>query len=433
MKQTKKLKDHREIGRELDLFSFHDVAPGAIFWHPKGWTIYQTLQEFIREKTLSEGYLEISTPIMVKSSLFKQSGHWEHFGADNMFNLAIYEDKEIAARKVPTVKIKVNGKIQEVPEVNYSLKPMNCPETALVYATKTRSYQDLPIKLSDYGILHRRELSGVLGGAFRVRQFVIDDAHLFVRPDQIQEEIHKLLLLAMDVYQSFGFKPKFYLATRPEKAMGDKKTWDRAEKALEKALRDAKVNFDIKPKDGAFYGPKIDIHIRDSQDRDWQLATIQLDFQMPQRMGLNYINKDGKKEIPVMIHRGIFGSFERFIGILIEHYAGAFPVWLSPVQAVIIPIADRHHKYSLKVNRQLKENDIRAEVDDRSFSMQKRIREAELQKIPYMLVVGDKEQKDKRVSVRMRGKKDLGQMSTKRFINKISEEIGKKLLHQRML
>lgn len=409
MKKTKKIKDHREIGRELDLFSFHDVAPGAIFWHPKGWTIYQTLQEFIREKTLSEGYQEISTPVMVKSSLFKQSGHWEHFGAHNMFNLIIDEDE------------------------SYSLKPMNCPETALVYAAKTRSYQDLPIKLSDYGILHRRELSGVLGGAFRVRQFVIDDAHLFVRPDQIQEEIHKLLLLAMDVYQSFGFKPKFYLATRPEKAMGDKKTWDRAEKALEKSLRDAKVDFDIKPKDGAFYGPKIDIHIRDSQDRDWQLATIQLDFQMPQRMGLNYINKDGKKELPVMIHRGIFGSFERFIGILIEHYAGAFPVWLSPVQTVIIPIADRHHKYALKVNRQLKENDIRAEVDDRSFSMQKRIREAELQKIPYMLVVGDREQKDKRVSVRMRGKKDLGQMSTRRFINKISEEIAKKLLHQRML
>ena len=421
-----KLKDHREIGRELDLFSFHDVAPGAVFWHPKGWTIYQTLKKFIRKKTLSEGYQEISTPVMVKSSLFKQSGHWEHFGADNMFNLAIYEDKEIAAGKVPAVKTKVNGKIQEVPEVNYSLKPMNCPETALVYATKTRSYQDLPIKLSDYGILHRRELSGVLGGAFRVRQFVIDDAHLFVRPDQIQEEIHKLLLLAIDIYQSFGFKPKFYLATRPEKAMGDKKTWSKAEKSLEKALRDAKVDFNIKPKDGAFYGPKIDIHIRDSQDRDWQLATLQLDFQMPQRMNLSYINKDGKKETPVMIHRGIFGSFERFIGILIEHYAGAFPTWLSPVQVKIIPISEKHAVYAKKVAQKLLDTQIRVELDNDNLSMQKRIRNSEIAKIPYILVVGDKEKAANSINVRQRGKKGHQSLSLSQFLSHIKKEIETK-------
>ena len=404
MKRAKKLKDHRQIGRELDLFSFHDVAPGAIFWHPKGWTIYQTLKEFIRDKTLSEGYQEISTPIMVKSSLFKQSGHWEHFGAHNMFNLVIDEDE------------------------SYSLKPMNCPETALVYATKTRSYQDLPIKLSDYGTLHRRELSGVLGGAFRVRQFTIDDAHLFVRPDQIQEEIHKLILLAIDVYKSLGFKPKFYLATRPEKAMGDKKTWNEAEKALEIALKETKVNFDVKPKDGAFYGPKIDIHIKDSQNRDWQLATIQLDFQIPKRMKLNYINKDGEKEIPVMIHRGLFGSFERFIGILIEHFAGAFPVWLSPVQVKVLPITERNLKYAKIITKKLKNEKIRVELNDRNETLSAKIRDAQLEKIPYMLVVGEKEEKKKAVAVRLRSEEDLGQMSLNKFIRLVKEKIESKAL-----
>ena len=404
MKRVKKLKDHREIGRELDLFSFHDVAPGAIFWHPKGWTIYQTLKKFIREKTLSEGYQEISTPVMVKSSLFKQSGHWKHFGAHNMFNLIIDEDE------------------------SYSLKPMNCPETALVYATKTRSYQDLPIKLSDFGILHRRELSGVLGGAFRVRQFTIDDAHLFVRSDQIQEEIHKLIFLAIDVYKSLGFKPKFYLATRPEKAMGDKKTWDEAEKALEKALKQTKVNFDIKPKDGAFYGPKIDIHIKDSQNRDWQLATIQLDFQIPKQMKLNYINKDGEKEMPVMIHRGLFGSFERFIGILIEHYGGAFPVWLSPVQVKVLPLTERNLKYANLITEKLKKEKIRVELDDRNETLPAKIRDAQLEKVPYMLILGDREEKSKKVAVRLRTEKDLGRMSFDKIVRVVEDKIESRSL-----
>src|SRR3990172_8138486 len=322
------MKDHRQIGRELDLFSFHQLAPGAIFWHPKGWLIYQTLVNFIREKTKDEGYMETSTPVMVKSALFKQSGHWEHFG-DDIFNLKV--DKE-----------------------DYSLKPMNCPESTIVYSSKIRSYHDLPLKLSEFGILHRNELSGVLGGLLRVRQFVIDDAHLFVRRDQIQEEIHKLLLLVMDVYKTLDFVPKFYLATRPEKAMGDTKSLQDVEKDLEEALKNPKVNFNLKPKDGAFYGPKIDIHINDSQDRDWQLATIQLDFQIPQRMSLDFVNNKGEKERPVMIHRGIFGSLERFIGILTEHFQGAFPVWLSPVQTIILPISGKFTPYANKVATELR-------------------------------------------------------------------------------
>jgi len=396
----KSLKDHREIGRDLDLFSFHEYAPGAIFWHSKGWIIYRTLEEFIREKDRLGGYQEISTPVMVKSQLFKESGHWEHF-RENIFSL-------------------------KVENQDYSLKPMNCPEAALLFRSKTRSYHDLPIRLSEFGILHRRELSGVLGGTFRVRQFVIDDAHLFVRPDQIQEEIHKLLRLVIEVYQSLGFKPKFYLATRPDKAMGDKKSWQEAEKDLEKALKDAMVNFDLKPKDGAFYGPKIDIHIDDSQDRDWQLATIQLDFQIPQRMDLSYINKEGRKQKPVMIHRGVFGSIERFIGILTEHFQGSFPLWLSPIQVIVLPISDKFKDYANQIKNVLISSGIRVEVDERNETLQAKIRDVTLQKIPYILIVGEKEKVSGKIAVRTREGKDLGQMTLKEFTNKIHDDIDNK-------
>ena len=321
IKSVSNLKDHRQIGQELDLFSFSEYAPGAVFWHPKGWTIYCTLQNFLRKRLSAEEYEEISTPIMVKSSLFKKSGHWEHFGEHNMFNLTIDDE-------------------------SWSLKPMNCPQASLIFASKTRSYQDLPMRLSEFDVLHRRELSGVLGGLLRVRQFTIDDAHHFVRPDQIQEEILKLLSLVSEFYESLGFKPHFYLATKPDKAMGDPKLWAEAEKNLDQALKDARVQYDIKEKDGAFYGPKIDIHIKDSQDRDWQLATIQLDFQIPLRMGLEYIDKDGKAKRPVIIHRAILGSTERFIGILTEHYQELFRFGFLPIQVTIMPIADRHKKKS---------------------------------------------------------------------------------------
>lgn len=405
-------KDHRQIAQEQELFFAHEYAPGAIFWMPKGWVIYRELMKFIREKTEGEGYQEISTPVMVKNLLFKKSGHWEHFGERNMFNLAIYDEGEIAEGKIP--------------EVNYSLKPMNCPEAALVFAHRTRSYKELPLKLSEFGILHRRELSGVLGGLLRVRQLVIDDAHLFVRPDQVMGEIQKLLVLVLDFYKSLGFEPRFYLATKPDKAMGDPKKWKEAERDLEKALKQVKVQYEIKEKDGAFYGPKIDTHIKDVQNRDWQLATIQLDFMIPERMELEYIDQEGKRQRPVMIHRGIFGSFERFIGMLVEHYQGAFPVWLSPVQVVVMPITDRNKEYGQKAAEKLKNEGLRVELDDRPETLQAKIRDSQLQKIPYMLVVGDKEEKESTVALRLRTGENLGGIKIEEAINRAKLAIEEK-------
>jgi threonyl-tRNA synthetase len=395
---AKNLKDHREIGRELDLFSFHEYAPGAIFWHPKGWTIYRTLQEFLRDITLKQGYQEISTPVLVKSKLFEKSGHWKHF-KENMFHFKVENE-------------------------DYSLKPMNCPESTLVFSAKTRSYTDLPLRLSEYGILHRNELTGVLGGAFRVRQFTIDDAHVFVRPDQIQEEINDLLKLVIEVYKSLNFNPRFYLATRPDKAMGSEKTWKEAETDLEKALKDAKVKYDLKPKDGAFYGPKIDIHIDDSQGRDWQLATIQLDFQQPESMDISYIDRDGTKKRPVMIHRGLTGSLERFIGILTEHFQGSFPVWLSPTQATVLPITDNQTSYAQKISKELAS--FRVEVDERNETLQAKIRDATLQKIPYIVIVGKKEVDSDTISLRTRQGEDLGALKISELISKMSEDIATK-------
>lgn len=406
-----KLKDHRQIGLELDLFSFHDVTPGAIFWHHKGWTIYKTLQEFIRKKLSGQGYHEISTPVMVKSDLFKRSGHWD-FYSEHMFNLRV--EKE-----------------------SYSLKPMNCPEASLIYATKTRSYQDLPLRFSEFGILHRNELSGVLGGLFRARQFVIDDAHHFIMPSQIQDEISKLLLLVVDFYKSLNFNPEFYFATKPEKAMGDPNLWKQAEEDLKKALKDAKVKYGVKEKDGAFYGPKIDIHIKDSQDRDWQLATIQLDFQIPERLQLEYIEKDGKPKRPVIIHRAILGSLERFIGILIEHYQGAFPLWLAPVQVVIMPITDKQESHAKKIVEELKKQGIRVGLDNRPETLQAKIRDATLQKVPYLGIIGNREVQSSKfkaqsyeervISVRTRIGEDLGQIKLSKFIQRLKEEIDKKI------
>ncbi len=405
------LKDHRQIGQELDLFSFHDVAPGAVFWHQKGLTVYRILQDFIREKLSVSGYQEISTPVMVKSALFEKSGHWD-FYHNSMFNFDLEKEP-------------------------YSLKPMNCPEASLVYATKTRSYHDLPLRYSEFGILHRNELSGVLGGLFRLRQFVIDDAHHFVRTDQIQDEIHKLLLLVVDFYESLDFRPEFFFSTKPDKAMGDIELWKEAERDLELALEEAKVKYGVKEKDGAFYGPKIDIHIKDSQNRDWQLATIQLDFQIPQRLELEYIDQDGKPKRPVIIHRAILGSLERFIGILLEHYQGAFPLWLSPVQTTIMPIADRQKIHARRIVEELKENGIRAELDGRQQTLQAKIRDASLQKVPYIGIIGDKEIQSSKfkvqnyeesvISVRTRNGKDLGQLKLSDFINRLKEEIDKKV------
>ena len=398
---SNQLKDHRQIGAELDLFSFHEESPGAVFWHHKGYIIYRILQDYLRDNLLNNGYLEVFTPLMIKNDLFKRSGHWDFYN-ENMFKLDV--DKQ-----------------------GYSLKPMNCPEACLIYQTKVRSYAELPIRIADFGVLHRNELSGVLGGLFRVRQFTIDDAHHFIRPDQIQEEIEKLLVFIENFYKTFGFASEFFLSTRPEKAMGDPKLWKEAEKDLEEALKSAKVKYGVKEKDGAFYGPKIDIQIKDSQGRDWQLATIQLDFQIPEKLRLEYIDKDGKPKRPVIIHRAVTGSLERFIGILTEHYQGAFPLWLSPVQVALLPISDKHLEAAQKIADQLRAEGIRTEVFRKSDTLQAKIREATLQKIPYLVIIGDKEIEKNTISVRNRDGKDLGNLDLSHFLQKIKEEIDKKV------
>ncbi|MEK6932697.1 MAG: threonine--tRNA ligase [Nanoarchaeota archaeon] len=390
-------RDHRKLGKELELFFFNEISPGAPFWLPNGMIIFKELENYWRKIHEQYGYQEISTPLVVKEDLFKQSGHLEHY-KDNMFKLTL--EKE-----------------------SYYLKPMNCPEATIVYSSKLRSYKDLPIRLSEIGRLHRNELSGALGGMFRVRQITMDDAHIFCTNDQIQEEITKILSLVNNFYSIFGFKPEFYLATKPDKAMGDKKLWDMAEKYLANALTANEIKYNLKEKDGAFYGPKIDIHIKDALNRDWQLATIQLDFQMPEKFDLNYEGKDGKKHRTVMIHRAIFGSFERFIGILIEHFAGKFPLWISPVQVILLNINENNLKFAKEVYEELKKNNLRAELDDRNESIPKKVREAQLRKVPIILVVGDKEVKNKTVAVRTLDGKVEFNVKVNDFVDKINKRI----------
>lgn len=389
-------RDHRKLGEKLDLFSFHDVAPGAAFWHPKGMIIIKELEKWWREKHESLGYLEISTPIMIKKSLFEKSGHWEHY-RENIFTLEI--EKEI-----------------------YALKPMNCPESTYIFAHKIRSYKDLPLRLSEIGRLFRNELSGVLSGLFRVRQFTMDDAHIYLKEDQIQNETKNLLKLVEDFYKMFGFKPEFKLATRPESFMGEISLWNKAEKALAFALSQNKIKYELKPKDGAFYGPKIDIHIKDSLNRSWQMATLQLDFQLPERFNLHYIDEKGRKIRPIIIHRAVFGSFERFIGVLIEHLSGNLPFWLSPEQIWVIPISQTHKKYAQEIYRGLSSGNLRVKIKDDRETVSKKIREGEMQRIPYLLVVGDKEVKNKEVSVRSRNK-DLGTIKLNKLLEKIKKEV----------
>ena len=406
------LKDHRQIGKELDLFSFSEYAPGAVFWHPKGWFIYQQIVTRLRDTLKKSGYQEIKTPVLVKSDLFKKSGHWKHFGDTNMFNLRIKEDENASSE--------------------YSLKPMNCPESTLVFNARPRSYKDLPLKLSEFGILHRNELSGVLGGLFRVREFTIDDAHIYCCQDQIPEVVHELLEQIQDFYKMFGLSLSFFIATKPDKALeiaGFPTLWADAEGDLKAALEKTNVSFGIKEKDGAFYGPKIDFHMHDSQDRDWQLATIQLDFQMPRSLDVQYINDRGEREYAVMIHRAFTGSIERFIGILVEQCQGNFPLWLSPVQVSILPVSDKFMDYAQKMRQQFEEGNIRVAVDSDNKTLGAKIREAALQKIPYLCIIGEKEIKNgrRKVSVRTREGKDLGTSEVNEFIKKIKTEIESKI------
>ena len=408
-------KDHRDIGRELDLFSFHEVAPGAPFWHHKGMIIFKELEKYIRELQDQNGYQEISTPIMVKEELFKKSGHLENY-KENMFKGLVGEENE--------------------PAQTFYLKPMNCPESALVYQTKIRSYRDLPLRLAELGRLHRNELSGVLGGLFRVRQFTMDDAHIYCRKDQIKSEFVKILEMTEEFYRKLGLPVSYGLATRPEKAMGDKKLWDEAEKFLEKALKEAELKYKVLEGEGAFYGPKVHFDIKDSLDRTWTLATAQLDFQIPERMELEYIDENGKPQRPAIIHRAIFGTFERFIGVLTEHFQGAFPLWLAPVQAVLIAVSEKQQKSAGKILEELKESGIRAEIYGSGETLPKRIREAELQKIPYILVIGEKEEKNKSVNVRHKDKEEAAkdeprqgrEIKIEKLIEKMKKEIVDKTI-----
>lgn len=391
-----KKRDHRKLGKELELFMFHEVSPGAPFWLPNGMILFKELEKYWRDIHDNNGYQEINTPIVVKDKLFEQSGHLTHF-KENMF------------------------KIEDGDETYY-LKPMNCPEATLVYSSKMRSYKDLPIRLSEIGRLHRNELRGALGGLFRVRQITMDDAHIFCTPEQIQEEITGVMKLVKQFYALFEFSPNYFLSTMPDEALGTKETWDNAEAGLAAALKANQLKYKVKEKDGAFYGPKIDIHIKDALNRDWQVATIQLDFNLPERFDLTYEGKDGQKHRPVMVHRAIFGSFERFIGILIEHYAGNFPLWLAPIQAAVVPITDNQFDYAKEVYNELKQSGFRVEFDDRSEKVGYKIRDWEMKKVPYMIVLGDKEKNGKNISVRAHKKGDIGKFELKDFITSMNEE-----------
>jgi threonyl-tRNA synthetase len=398
-----KKRDHRKLGRELDLFDFYDVSPGAAFWLPNGMVLVRELEKFAREELDAAGYQEISTPLLVNKRLWEQSGHWEFYN-EHMF------------------KVEVEAEI-------FSLKPMNCPESTYVYRRTLRSYRDLPLRLSEMGRCHRNERSGTLTGLVRVRQFTQDDAHIYCRPDQLLDEITALLELVRGWYATFGLKPSFKLSTRPEKSLGTEAQWDQAEAALYQALAANALDYKLNAGDGAFYGPKIDIDVEDALGRPWQIATIQVDLTMlPERFQLEYIDTDGQPKRPVAIHRVIFGSYERFIGILTEHFAGAFPAWLAPVQARVIPISEKHGAYARTVHERLRAVRLRAELDDRNEKLGYRIREAQLRKVPYMLVVGEREAQNGTVSLRHRSGDDLGAQPLERVVADLLREIATRSL-----
>ena len=396
MIEEAKKRDHRKLGKELELFFFDETAPGMAYWMPKGFTIMNTLIEFWRKEHKKRGYQEFSGPQLNSSVLWKTSGHWDHYKED-MYVLTDVDGNEQA------------------------LKPMNCPNSIKIYQSKLRSYKDLPLRFNDVDVIHRNEKSGQLNGLFRVRMFRQDDSHNYVTEEQIGSEIKDILEIADNLYGIFGLEYKVSLSTRPEDFMGEIETWNRAESDLKKVLNNicGEGNYEINEGDGAFYGPKIDIKMKDCLGREWQMGTVQLDFQLPQRFNLSYIDKDGNKKTPIMIHRAIFGSFDRFIGIITEHFAGAFPTWLAPVQIRILPIADKHKEYSQNLLKQLEELDLRVELDEREEKIGYKIREAQLQKIPYMLIIGDKEVEANAVGVRSRKDGDIGQMSVEDFVKKI--------------
>ncbi len=396
-REEAKKRDHRRLGVQLDLFSFHDVSPGSAFWHPKGQLLWRILETAMRELQDRNGYQEVSTPILVSHRVWQTSGHWDHY-RDNMFVLDI------------------DGQ-------PYSLKPMNCPESTYIYKSRLRSYRDLPIRYAEYGRLHRNERSGALSGLTRVRQFIQDDGHIYVRPDQLADEIGGLLAMVREAYGWFGLEPRYTFATKPDGAIGDDALWERAEAYIREALERAGVPYTVKPKDGTFYAPKIDIYIDDALGREWQMATIQADLTMlPDRFDLTYIDEHGQPQRPIAIHRAIYGSLERFIGILVEHFGGAFPLWLAPVQATIIPIADRHIEAAGELATVLRSRGLRVEVDDSSNRMQYKIRAAQEQKVPYMVVLGDREIEARTASPRTRAGEQQDPQAWEAFADRIAAE-----------
>jgi len=395
-----KKRDHRKLGKELGLFTFHPWAPGAAFWHDKGTTLYNTLADYMRDVLIPSGYVEVKTPLVYNKALWERSGHWQHY-RQNMF------------------LIESEGE-------TLSVKPMNCPGHFLLYASDVRSYRDLPIRFHEQTPLHRNEASGVLAGLTRVRQFSQDDAHCFVTPEQIGEEVERLIRLVQRVYDDFGLPFTAKLSTMPDEHMGEEATWRHAESQLKDALERAGMDYTINEKDGAFYGPKIDFDITDAIGRKWQCATIQLDYMQPENFDLKYIGADNAEHRPVVIHRAIVGSFERFIALLIEHYTGAFPLWLAPVQAIVLPISDRHLVYAASVRDRLRAAGLRVDLDERQEKIGYKIREAQLQKVPYMLVVGDREAAEGTVSVRERTGGDQGPSTVDDFIAAAREEIETK-------
>jgi len=392
-----KRRDHRKLGKELDLFSIQPEGPGFPFFHPKGMVIINKLVDFWRKEHEKRGYCEIRTPLILDRDLWIRSGHWDHY-RENMY-------------------------FTEIDERPFAIKPMNCPGGILVYKSRIRSYRDLPLRMAELGTVHRHERSGVLHGLMRVRCFTQDDAHLYVTPDQIKEEILGIMDLVKYVYKDvFGFNYRVELSTKPEKAMGDPLMWEKAEKALEEALETAGVEFKVNPGDGAFYGPKIDFHLEDCIGRTWQCGTIQLDFQMPEKFDITYVGPDGEHHRPVMLHRTVFGSLERFLGILIEHYAGAFPFWLAPVQVKILPVRGEYNGYASEVFDKLKEKGFRVELDQREEKLGKKIRDAQMEKIPYMLVLGSKEAQEQTVAVRERQAGDLGSMTLDELVKLLEDK-----------
>jgi len=392
--------DHRILGQQMDLFSFSEIAPGMVFWHNKGLIIRNELINFWREVHKKSGYEEISTPQILDKRLWQISGHWEKY-KENIF-LTDYEKR------------------------TFAVKPMNCPGGMLVYKNKPKSYRDLPLRVGELGVVHRQELSGVLGGLFRVIQFIQDDAHIFCTEKQVAEEIGKIMDITLMIYDKLGLKIEHIeLSTRPEKRIGNDKLWDKAEKVLESVLKKKKMKYKINKGDGAFYGPKIDYHIKDSLGRNWQLGTIQLDFAMPERFKLEYTDKDNQKKRPAMIHRTIYGSLERFIGVLIEHYRGRLPTWLAPIEVRVLSFTDRNEKYAREVIKKLGEEipNLRIDADFRTTTVPAKVKDAELMKVPYIIVVGEKEEKDKSVAVRIRGNKKIKNVKVENFIKELKREI----------